>query len=395
MGHKYRALFLAPEGVTGNSPGLKPRDFWGRNPIRCFLDPEGDHGNSPGFQPRVWTDNIAGMSTPDRHPDETAFLAAIAAAPDDTTARLVFADWLEERSDPRAVWVRDADIWEWMKPDARDPVPGILAKLSVLPRSNPERDNHDWGRHSGAQRAIAKLGTACLTTLRRWYQEHPDCWPYSEVREVVVTLRPDKLRSVRTLIKKVKTGSWVEVWFAVVDLGFHGPAAAPAITALTKIDGWSRWPELCEDMERHKLPVETAVCRTLALIGPAALKAVPWLASVMWMYEEAAAEALIQLRANPDLIVEHINIEESHEVESGIQSILELADDPVAFLVRNAQRHTGPVAYMSLSLLAEMGPKASAALPALQDFVDNRTEWDADYVRDAANRAIQAINSKN
>ena len=36
------------------------------------------------------------MSTPDRHPDEVAFLAAIAARPDDALPRLVFADFLEE-----------------------------------------------------------------------------------------------------------------------------------------------------------------------------------------------------------------------------------------------------------------------------------------------------------
>lgn len=38
--------------------------------------------------------------------DEGALLAAIAAAPDDDAPRLVYADWLEERGDPRAEYVR-------------------------------------------------------------------------------------------------------------------------------------------------------------------------------------------------------------------------------------------------------------------------------------------------
>lgn len=38
--------------------------------------------------------------------DEEAFLGAISAAPDDGTVRLVYADWLEERNDPRAEFVR-------------------------------------------------------------------------------------------------------------------------------------------------------------------------------------------------------------------------------------------------------------------------------------------------
>jgi uncharacterized protein (TIGR02996 family) len=38
--------------------------------------------------------------------DEAAFLAAIQAAPADATTRLVYADWLEERNDPRAEFLR-------------------------------------------------------------------------------------------------------------------------------------------------------------------------------------------------------------------------------------------------------------------------------------------------
>lgn len=37
---------------------------------------------------------------------ETAFLAAIRANPADDTTRLVYADWLDERDDPRAEYVR-------------------------------------------------------------------------------------------------------------------------------------------------------------------------------------------------------------------------------------------------------------------------------------------------
>jgi uncharacterized protein (TIGR02996 family) len=38
--------------------------------------------------------------------DEDVFLRAISAAPDDITVRLVYADWLEERGDPRAEFIR-------------------------------------------------------------------------------------------------------------------------------------------------------------------------------------------------------------------------------------------------------------------------------------------------
>ncbi len=40
--------------------------------------------------------------------EEVAFVAAILAAPRDDTMRLVFADWLEERGDPRGEFLRVA-----------------------------------------------------------------------------------------------------------------------------------------------------------------------------------------------------------------------------------------------------------------------------------------------
>jgi uncharacterized protein (TIGR02996 family) len=38
--------------------------------------------------------------------EETAFVNAILASPRDDTVRLVFADWLDERNDPRDEWLR-------------------------------------------------------------------------------------------------------------------------------------------------------------------------------------------------------------------------------------------------------------------------------------------------
>lgn len=40
-------------------------------------------------------------------PGEEAFLAAVVAAPGDDTARLVYADWLDEHDDPRGKYLRD------------------------------------------------------------------------------------------------------------------------------------------------------------------------------------------------------------------------------------------------------------------------------------------------
>jgi uncharacterized protein (TIGR02996 family) len=47
------------------------------------------------------------------------FLQQIAANPDDLTLRLVYADWLEERGDPRAEFLRVRTLWSQASPGER------------------------------------------------------------------------------------------------------------------------------------------------------------------------------------------------------------------------------------------------------------------------------------
>lgn len=215
----------------------------------------------------------------DVHPDELAFLAKIAEHPDYALPRLVFADWLEERGDRRAAWVRDDDLWEWMKPDAGDPIPGILAALPARRRLDPT----DWSRQPDAQarKALLQLEPEAVDSIRNWLLAHPEHYPDKIVQEVVLVRRPAKLRSVRALKSKLKSDSWVEMWLAVVDLSFHGPAASSAVTALMKIDSYDRWPTLMEAVEKDERPVENAINRTLGRIGSGSPKVVPWLADIL------------------------------------------------------------------------------------------------------------------
>jgi uncharacterized protein (TIGR02996 family) len=49
--------------------------------------------------------------------EEAAFLRAVRSAPDDAAPRLVYADWLEERNDPRAALIRLAEGLRECAPD--------------------------------------------------------------------------------------------------------------------------------------------------------------------------------------------------------------------------------------------------------------------------------------
>jgi uncharacterized protein (TIGR02996 family) len=64
---------------------------------------------------------------------ESAFLDALAADPSDYTTQLVYADWLEERGDPRAAYVRaDAALATiWPEDEAWLPAAQALAPLAL------------------------------------------------------------------------------------------------------------------------------------------------------------------------------------------------------------------------------------------------------------------------
>jgi uncharacterized protein (TIGR02996 family) len=57
--------------------------------------------------------------------EEESFLAAIKNDPDDDASRLVYADWLEEREDPRAEYLRLEVQLEKILPRLRELVPTL------------------------------------------------------------------------------------------------------------------------------------------------------------------------------------------------------------------------------------------------------------------------------
>ena len=92
--------------------------------------------------------------------EEDAFIQAIVASPDDSAPRLVFADWLEERGDPRGEDIRlDCQMGAL---SADDPRRGpIIRRKQALRRAHPAA-LAAWDR----QFAVARIRTK-LERLRR------------------------------------------------------------------------------------------------------------------------------------------------------------------------------------------------------------------------------------
>src|SRR5262245_24690362 len=84
---------------------------------------------------------------------EADFLTAIAANPHDEVAKLVFADWLEKRGDPRGAWLRVPWLREWLGPTLQSPIPAVVEALAK-------------GRNvTGARRVCAEIGELVVPAL--------------------------------------------------------------------------------------------------------------------------------------------------------------------------------------------------------------------------------------
>ena len=112
--------------------------------------------------------------------DDKAFWAAVAERPDDDLPKLVFADWLDERGDPRGACLRwlvergvkpaydfTEDTWDWWSRLPREPdyykAEGV--RLSVLPANLFRRLK---GKPTDVWKGYSSYRTALYDLCRAW-----------------------------------------------------------------------------------------------------------------------------------------------------------------------------------------------------------------------------------
>lgn len=182
--------------------------------------------------------------------EEAGFWNAIAEAPEDEAPRLIFADWLEERNDPRGPLLRERRYWRHLKADCRDPVQVVLTVLDAWP-TGPSQ----WllqaaalvgaplvpgllercraakpSRNAGAAEVLAALSSDCLLPILR---DLIDLLPsHGEVlAPVLAQLGAAAVAAVPALLEAERTRALDRQTFAQTIAGIGPVAGSPAVVA--------------------------------------------------------------------------------------------------------------------------------------------------------------------
>ncbi len=177
--------------------------------------------------------------------EEANFLKAIAAEPDNEAPRLIFADWLEERGDPRAHWVRDRQVFEWMRPKADDL---IGALLKILRGGGFEERKREMAREAilaagpqAAHRLLPHLAADEQFGIERYGTAF-----LREMGAKAAPLLPGWVEVIESQETKWRT-------YAYFAIGFLQEAAIPALPLLQqglKSEGYEECLAACEALGR-------------------------------------------------------------------------------------------------------------------------------------------------
>src|SRR5262249_53667343 len=150
--------------------------------------------------------------------EEAAFLSAIAAG--DDVARLAYADWLEERGDPKAAWVRDRALCTWMMPDGRCPIAPLIE--AAADENNNVKEF--------ARCLLPRLGAAVIPHLmERIERDEGALWAGEALGEMGRGLIAPLLLRLRELMDADSRNIAVP---AALALKVLGPEAVPDLPAL-------------------------------------------------------------------------------------------------------------------------------------------------------------------
>jgi uncharacterized protein (TIGR02996 family) len=251
--------------------------------------------------------------------EEAGFIAALVAEPSDRTAALAFADWLDERGDPRGPMMRVDEVRAWMAPTYENPLPRLRAAIET-------------GKGvTQASKVLARIGEAAVPEL------------------VPLLAHPTPLVRVRA-VKALQL------------MGARAKAAIPALTEMVKgtdrENATARWEAVrLLGVLRAKQDVKAEFAKGLDSPDPAErLAAVESLAK---LHTKKTADSLCKALADPSDEVRH----------AAVMRLFYVVSPATAFAVEPLRKaltdkNVG-VRSWAVSTLGQIGPRAAAAVPDL------------------------------
>jgi uncharacterized protein (TIGR02996 family) len=364
--------------------------------------------------------------------DERTFLQTIAANPDDDTARLAFADWLDDQGDTRGPWVRNKDLWEWMKPDAKDPfhvllarvrrgwsgahfigmmgptvVPGLLNALTTC------KPNQVWGIYAALDAIGPDAGLVLPVLLAATKHANQNvrigaftCLAgLSKANEEAMRLIEQALDSPEEQVRDValralqnpRTGPTPELAAAKLR-GFvekRGPQTAAALAALVNLNAIdeSLIPDLIALVRSE--PLEPWAFHALGKIGVPAVRPLLEVAdSITGHGIWCAAEALQSIGKDAvPILREGLNSEHANTRQLAADVLARLPAEPdsdsVPGVIESLRSKDHVFRHRSFQAIQRLGPASAGALPALLEIVRDRKATYSD--RTQAAWAIGAI----
>ena len=292
--------------------------------------------------------------------DEASFLAALEQNPEDETTRLVFADWLEERGDPRAEWLRDADLYRWAGPTLKDPVPEMIKALGK-PKTREQ-----------ITRLLRKQKTALPYLIDVFRDGTPEM--IEHVREILEGFGSDAKALLPAFRKEAHSDDVGVRARGIRSLGFLGESATKEVS------------HLIEQLDCDDDAVFAASVGALGSIGPEARAALPRLAESMERAQRLDGED-VDSYSSPEhqmLILEAVE-QIGLDVEHVFPMLLDLLD-----------RYNHPLVEETTHLLGkfdsdEVGDRVLRSLSRMGDFIGHGVGIILSYEDKAAPLIVSAL----
>ena len=281
--------------------------------------------------------------------EEAAFIATLVANPSDQTAALVFADWLDERNDPRGPMLRIDEVRAWMAPTYTNPIPGLIAALET------------GKKITQASKVLTHIGEPAVPGLVGLLG-HANHLVRLRAAKVLRAMGPRAKEALPALLAMVKEKDYEvrrEVRGAVKTLAVGGSVETAKLReALSDTDQAVRHQaaSLLGSM-RAKKQVKDELAKGLDDPDPARRLAV--LAAINTLHTKTAVGSLCKALTDPDVTVRRTAAQQLRGLAGPTSTV---AVEPLARAISDADP---AVRQAALHALCRIGPPAGAALPAL------------------------------